>query len=207
MMLAYQPVKSLATINVGVGQGLSAGKRIIPIIDTKNLIEANEENNKLNLMKGTIIYKDINFHYSSNFENKVLTDVNITINGGKMTALVGQSGSGKSTLLSLIPRIYDPKSGVLEIDGQDIKNVNLASLRKQISIVDQNVTLFDDTILNNIKYANPDASDEEIFNAAELSMCSDFIQKLEKKYETIIGENGVRLSGGEKQRLSIARAF
>ena len=207
MMLAYQPVKSLATINVGVGQGLSAGKRIIPIIDTKNLIEVNEKNNKLNLIKGTIIYKDINFYYSSNLENKVLTDVNITINGGKMTALVGQSGSGKSTLLSLIPRIYDPKSGILEIDGQDIKNVNLASLRKQISIVDQNVTLFDDTILNNIKYAKPDASDEEIFNAAELSMCSDFIQKLEKKYETIIGENGVRLSGGEKQRLSIARAF
>ena len=124
-----------------------------------------------------------------------------------MTALVGQSGSGKSTLLSLIPRIYDPKSGVLEIDGQDIKEVKLHSLRKEISIVDQNVTLFDDTILNNIKYAKPNASNEEVYEAAELSMCSEFIHKLRDKYETLIGENGVRLSGGEKQRLSIARAF
>ena len=124
-----------------------------------------------------------------------------------MTALVGQSGSGKSTLLSLIPRIYDPKSGVLEIDGQNIKEVNLFSLRKEISIVDQNVTLFDDTIFNNIKYAKPNAKDDEVYKAAELSMCLDFINKLENKYKTIIGENGVRLSGGEKQRLSIARAF
>ena len=207
MMLAYQPVKSLATINVGIGQGLSAGKRILPIIDIKNSIDVNKEKSKIDFKNGDIEFKDINFNYSSNLENKVLKNINIKINGKKMTALVGQSGSGKSSLLSLIPRIYDPKSGVLEIDGQNIKNVNLFSLRKEISIVDQNVTLFDDTIYNNIKYAKPDATDEEIYKAAKQSMCLDFIEKLENKYQTMIGENGLRLSGGEKQRLSIARAF
>ena len=207
MMLAYQPVKSLAQINVGIGQGLSAGKRILPIIDTKNLIETNDDKLHLNLSTGDIEYKNINFSYYTNKDNKVLNNINIKINGGKMTALVGQSGSGKSTILSLIPRIYDPRSGVIEIDGQNIKDVNLFSLRKEISIVDQNVTLFDDTIFNNIKYAKPNAHDEEIYKSAQLSMCSEFIENLENKYQTIIGENGVRLSGGEKQRLSIARAF
>jgi len=207
MMLAYQPVKSLAQINVGIGQGLSAGKRILPIIDTKNLIETNDDKLHLNLSTGDIEYKNINFSYYTNKDNKVLNNINIKINGGKMTALVGQSGSGKSTILSLIPRIYDPKSGVIEIDGQNIKDVNLFSLRKEISIVDQNVTLFDDTIFNNIKYAKPNAHDEEIYKSAQLSMCSEFIENLDNKYQTIIGENGVRLSGGEKQRLSIARAL
>ena len=207
MMLAYQPVKSLATINVGVGQGLSAGKRILPIIDKINSIDENKDKINLTIKSGSLDFKNINFNYSTNSENRVLKDINLKINGGKMTALVGQSGSGKSTLLSLIPRIYDPKSGVLEIDGQDIKKVKLHSLRKEISIVDQNVTLFDDTILNNIKYAKPNASNEEVYEAAELSMCSEFINKFKNKYETVIGENGVRLSGGEKQRLSIARAF
>ena len=207
MMLAYQPVKGLAQINVGIGQGLAAGKRILPIIDKKNLIESNENNLDLYVNSGTIDFKNINFNYTSNLDNKVLKNINIKINGGKMTALVGQSGSGKSTLLNLIPRIYDPKSGVINIDNQNIKNINLFSLRKEISIVDQNVTLFDDTIFNNIKYAKPNASNEEIYKAAEQAMCLDFIEKLENKYEAMIGENGVRLSGGEKQRLSIARAF
>ena len=207
MMLAYQPVKSLATINVGIGQGMSAGKRILPIIDVKNLIEVNKDKSEIHFKNGDIELKNINFNYSSNLENKVLKNVNIKINGKKMTALVGQSGSGKSSLLSLIPRLYDPKSGILEIDGQNIRDVNLFSLRKEISIVDQNVTLFDDTIFNNIKYAKPDATDEEVYKAAEQSMCQDFIDKLENKYQTMIGETGVRLSGGEKQRLSIARDF
>ena len=207
MMLAYQPVKSLATINVGIGQGLSAGKRILPIIDNENKIENNEYQQNLKLDKGTINFKKVTFNYQSNTENKVLKDINISISGGKMTAIVGQSGSGKSTLLSLIPRLYDPKSGEIEIDNQNIKNINLSSLRKEISIVDQNITLFDDTIFNNIKYAKPDATDEEVLKAAELSMCIDFINKLENKQNTMIGENGVKLSGGERQRLSIARAF
>jgi subfamily B ATP-binding cassette protein MsbA len=207
MMLAYQPVKSLATINVGIGQGLSAGKRIIPIIDNQNKITLNEKEKKLGLNEASINFDNVNFNYQSNENNEVLKNINIKIKGGKMTALVGHSGSGKSTLLNLIPRIYDPISGQILIDGQIIKDLNLASLRKEISIVDQNTTLFDDSVFNNIKYAKPNASNEEVYRAAEMSMCIDFINNLEKKFETIIGENGVKLSGGEKQRLSIARAL
>ena len=207
MMLAYQPVKSLATINVGLNQGLSAGKRILPIIDNKNLINNNEDKNEIKISNASIAFKNINFNYSTNEENKVLKNINIVIEGGKMTALVGHSGSGKSTLLSLLPRLYDPLSGDIEIDNQSIYQKRLYSLRKNISIVDQKTTLFDDTVFNNIKYANPKSSDEEIYNAAEKSQSLEFINKLENKFETIIGENGVKLSGGEKQRLSIARAF
>ena len=207
MMLAYQPVKSLATINGGIGQCLAAAKRIIPIIDTENTVSANEKGNNLDLKNASIKFNDVNFNYQLNDNQEVLKNINILIGGGKMTALVGYSGSGKSTLLNLIPRIYDPISGNIEMDGQRINEVNLFSLRKEISIVDQNTTLFDDTIYNNIKYANPNASKEQIYQAAEMSMCTDFINNLENKFDTIIGENGVRLSGGEKQRLSIARAF
>ena len=207
MMLAYQPVRSLATINIGIGQGLSAGKRIIPIIDAKEKISKNESGKKLLLNNGSIKFNNVSFNYLSNTENKVLKNINIEINGEKMTALVGHSGSGKSTMLNLIPRIYDPINGNILIDEEDIKNINLDSLRREISIVDQNTTLFDDTVLNNIKYAKPTASKDEVIKASELAMCSDFIGKLKNGFDTMIGENGVKLSGGEKQRLSIARAF
>ncbi|MDC2974194.1 ABC transporter ATP-binding protein/permease [Candidatus Pelagibacter sp.] len=207
MMLAYQPVKSLATVNVSFGQGLSAGKRILPIIDQQNKISTNENGKILDISNASIKFQNINFSYKSNLNNIVLKNINIDIAGRKMTALVGHSGSGKSTILNLIPRIYDANSGEILIDNQKVQNLNLKSLRKEISIVDQNTTLFDDTIFNNIKYAKPEASDEEIFKAAKISMSTDFIEKLENKFQTVIGENGVKLSGGEKQRLSIARAL
>ena len=207
MMLAYQPVKSLTKVNIAISQGLSAAKRIIPIIDIKNEINKNESSDDVKIKDGTITFDNINFSYNSNPEKIVLKNISLKINGGKMTALVGQSGSGKSTLLNMIPRIYNPISGSIKIDDQDLTKINLISLRKQISIVDQNTTLFDDTVFNNIKYAQPDSSNEEIMQAAKLSMSEEFINNLENGFETKIGENGVKLSGGEKQRLSIARAF
>jgi subfamily B ATP-binding cassette protein MsbA len=207
MMLAYQPVKSLTKVNISIGQGLSAANRIVPIIDIENEINLNEKSKNLELTEGTITLDKVSFYYQSNSENKVLKNIDIKLNGGKMTALVGHSGSGKSSLLNMIPRIYNPTNGAIKIDNQDISKISLTSLRKEISIVDQNTTLFDDTVFNNIKYAKPDASNDEIYKAAKLSMSEEFINKLENGFGTKIGENGVRLSGGEKQRLSIARAF
>ena len=207
MMLAYQPVKTLTKVNVAIGQGLAASARIIPIIDIENKINPNSNSKDLIFSEGNIVFNNVDFAYNSNLENVVLRDVSLEFNGGSMTALVGHSGAGKSTILNMIPRIYSPHKGNIEIDGQDIAIRNLVSIRKEISIVDQNTTLFDDTIKNNIRYAKPDANDNEVFKAAELAMCKEFIEKLDNGYETIIGENGVKLSGGEKQRLSIARAF
>jgi len=206
MMLAYQPVRSLSTLNMVLNQGISAAARILPIIDNKTKIKDVESANTLNISLGTINFKDVNFFYDQD-EGKVLEKVNLEFSGGKMTSLVGHSGSGKSTILNLIPRFYDVQSGDILIDNQSIYKAKIKSLRNNISLVSQETTLFDDTIKNNIKYAKDDASDQEIFEAAKLSYCDEFINQFPDKYDTIIGENGVRLSGGEKQRISIARAL
>jgi len=206
MMLAYQPVRTLSSLNIVINQGLSAAARILPIIDTKNLINDRKDAKELDISNGNINLKNISFKYNSS-EDNVLKNINLDFKGGKMTSLVGHSGSGKSTILNLIPRFYDVQSGEITIDNQSIYNTKINSLRKHISLVSQETTLFDDTIKNNIKYANENASDEEIYEAAKLSYCEEFIEKLPNKYETLIGENGVRLSGGEKQRISIARAM
>ena len=206
MMLAYQPVRALSTLNMTVNQGLSAALRIIPIIDQKNEIMDAKFAKPLLIKTAKISFNSLNFSYESE-ENKTLKSINIEFEGGKMTSLVGHSGSGKSTILNLIPRIYDAKSGDITIDNQSIYSSTINSLRDQISMVSQETTLFDDTIKNNIKYARDDATDEEVFEVAKLSFCDEFINNLPNKFETLIGENGVRLSGGEKQRLSIARAM
>ena len=206
MMLAYQPVRSLSTLNMVVNQGLSAANRILPIIDTENTIKDKVNADDLKVNKGSIEFSNIFFKYDSSQQN-VLNNINLNFEGGKMTALVGHSGSGKSTILNLIPRFYQPLNGDIRIDNQSIYDTSLNSVRKNISLVSQETTLFDDTIKNNIRYANENASDEEIFEVAKLSNSHDFIEKLPKKYDTEIGENGVRLSGGEKQRISIARAM
>ena len=206
MMLAYQPVRSLATVNMAINQGLSAARRILPIIDQKNSIIEKNDDTDLKINNGTVKFENVSFKYDSE-EKKVLKSINLELEGEKMTALVGHSGSGKSTILNLIPRFYNILDGDIKIDNQSIYNTKIFSLRKNISIVSQDTTLFDDTIKNNIAYANLDASDEEIIEAAKLSYSEEFINNLPNKYDTIIGEDGVRLSGGEKQRISIARAL
>ena len=206
MMLAYQPVRSLATLNITIQQGLSGARRVLPVIDDVPTIKDKNEATELNVKVGKIDFDDVEFKYSQS-ENKILNSVNLNIPGQKMTALVGHSGAGKSTILNLIPRFYNSNSGDIKIDNQSIYNSTIYSLRKNISLVSQDTTLFDDTIKNNIAYANLDATKNEIIEAAKYSYAEEFIEKLPNKYDTIIGENGIRLSGGEKQRLSIARAI
>ena len=207
MMLAYQPVRALAGLNLSINQGLTAAKRVLPIVDVKNEIEEKKELPDLNLTNGEIKFSNVSFKYEEDYEKTALDNVNLTIQGGKITALVGLSGAGKSTILNLIPKFYKIQSGLINIDEQSIENINLFSLRKNISIVSQETTLFDDTVRNNILYSNPTATDEELLEACKNSFSNEFIQKLPDKFDTLIGENGLRLSGGEKQRLSIARAM
>jgi len=206
MMLAYQPVRSLATLNLTISQGLSGARRILPIIDQQHEIFENKDLKKLSVDKGTISFKDVDFSYDETNE-EVLHGVNLKINGGETVALVGHSGAGKSTIMNLIPRFYDPKKGNISIDDQLISNTSLNSLRSQISMVNQETILFDDTIEANVAYAKDDCSKEQIIQACKYSHAHEFIDKLPNKYNTLIGENGTRLSGGEKQRLSIARAI
>ncbi len=205
LMLAYQPVKALAGINIGIQEGISAAKRIYEIIDQKNEIINDGNAPDLKLKNSTLEFKNISFIYPDG--TQALKNLSTRIEGGKKVGLVGISGSGKTTFLNLIPRFFNLKHGTIFIDDQNINNINLNSLRKEISLVSQDVILFDDTIKSNILYGNSSASNDEIVNACKFAAAQDFIEKLPNKYETIIGENGIKLSGGQKQRLSIARAI
>ena len=205
LMLAYQPVRALAGINVGIQEGITAAKRIYEIIDQKNEIYNDKNAPSLKLKNATLEFKNISFTYPDG--THALKNLSAKIDGGKKVGLVGISGSGKTTFLNLIPRFFNLKHGAIFIDDQNINNINLNSLRKEISLVSQDVILFDDTIKSNILYGNASASDDEIINACKFAAAQDFIEKLPNKYETIIGENGIKLSGGQKQRLSIARAI
>ncbi len=206
MMLAYQPIRSLATINMTAYQGAASFKRISEVIDAKINIINDQNLPRLNIKNSDIAFKDVNFYYETG-KAKAIKNISFNINGNTMTAFVGHSGAGKSTIINLLPRFYDPQEGEIKIDDQDIKQVNLDSLRKNISLVSQDIILFDDTIINNICYAKSDATQSEIENACKFAAADEFINKLPEKYNTLIGENGVKLSGGQKQRLSIARAI
>ena len=206
MMLAYQPIRSLATINMIAYEGGVSFNRIAKIIDKPIKIKNNSKLPILEIKKSNIDFENVGFAYETS-QLKAIKDINLSIKGGSMAALVGHSGAGKSTILNLLPRFYDPQEGIIKIDNQNISKINLKSLRKNISLVSQDIILFDDTIKNNIAYANTRASQEEIVKACEFAAANEFIEKLPLKYETIIGENGTKLSGGQKQRLSIARAI
>jgi len=205
LMLCYQPVRALAGINIGIKSGLVAVKELNEIIDRINLVKEEADLPELKINKGNIEFIDINFSYPNNVQ--ALKGINGKINGGEKVGFVGLSGSGKSTLLNLIPRFFHLSKGKIAIDDQNINEVKLSSLRRKISLVSQDIILFDDTVIKNLTYGYDNASKEEIFQACRSSASDDFIDKLPEKYETIVGENGIKLSGGQKQRISIARAI
>ena len=206
MMLAYQPIRSLATINMLFNQGAVGADRVFNVLDAKPSIEEISSASNLNIKKGSIKFEEVSFSYA-NTKEQAIKNINFSVEGGTTVALVGHSGAGKSTVVNLLPRFYDPNKGIVYIDDQNISSVTLSSLRKNISMVSQDIILFDDTVHANIAYANRSASKEQLKEACDFAAASEFIEKLPQKFETIIGENGVRLSGGEKQRISIARAF
>ncbi len=206
MMLAYQPIRSLATINMLFNQGAVGANHIFNILDAKPSIKEVSSAPNLNVKRGDIKFEKVSFSYP-NTKDQAVKNINISIDGGTTAALVGHSGAGKSTIINLLPRFYDPVDGTVYIDEQNISSVTLSSLRKNLSMVSQDIILFDDTVRANIAYANMSASEEQLKKACDFAAATEFIEKLPQKFETVVGENGVRLSGGQKQRISIARAF
>lgn len=201
-----EPVKKLVNFTEQFQNGYSGYERFVEIMNIAPDIKDKEDAKSLDRVQGEIQFEDVSFHYSENKEN-VLSHVNLDVKPGEYVALVGSSGAGKTTLCSLIPRFYDVTGGTVRLDGIDIRDVKLKDLRRQIGIVQQDVYLFAGTILENIRYGKPEATDEEVVNAAMAANAHEFIMSLPEGYNTDIGQRGVKLSGGQKQRLSIARVF
>ena len=201
-----EPVKKLVNFTEQFQNGYSGYERFVEIMNIAPDIQDKEDAKSLDRVQGEIQFEDVSFHYSENKEN-VLSHVNLDVKPGEYVALVGSSGAGKTTLCSLIPRFYDVTGGAVRLDGIDIRDVKLKDLRRQIGIVQQDVYLFAGTILENIRYGKPEATDEEVINAAMAANAHEFIMSLPEGYNTDIGQRGVKLSGGQKQRLSIARVF
>jgi subfamily B ATP-binding cassette protein MsbA len=204
LLSLIKPFKKLSQANSIMEQALAASNRIYDILDTKSTVVEREDAPELPLFKGSVVFEGVSFNYA---ENPVLTDINLEVIRGQMLAIVGPSGSGKSTMVDLIPRFYDPKKGRIMIDGGDIREFSLCSLRQQIGVVTQETILFNDTIRGNIAYGRPDASQVDIETVAQQAHAHDFISKLPQGYDTAIGDRGVKLSGGERQRIAIARAL
>jgi subfamily B ATP-binding cassette protein MsbA len=205
LVMIYEPIKAVSKINSTVQQGLAAAVRVFGLLDQKADIVSKPDAKDLPPFRDSIRLQNLQFSYNENIP--VLKDINLTVPAGEILAIVGPSGSGKSTLANLIPRFFDIKEGSLLIDGQDIRDVTLKSLRDQIALVTQQTILFNDTIRNNIAYGDQKRSEEDIRNAADAAHALQFIEKLPEGFDTVIGESGNRLSGGERQRLSIARAL
>jgi subfamily B ATP-binding cassette protein MsbA len=205
MMMAYKPLKSVSGMNSGIQLGLGATERYFETIDKKPKIKDKKNAKQVNMIKGQISFDNVYFNY---IEDKIaLNGLNLNIKRGEVTALVGPSGGGKSTIMNMILRFYDPKKGKITLDNHDLKDLTLKSLRSSMSVVNQEVMLFDDTVLENIRYGKEDATKEEIIEAAKMAEADEFIAELPKKYDTQIGQNGVVLSGGQRQRIAIARAI
>ena len=205
LMLAYQPVKALSGVNIGVNEGLIAAKRIYELLDNKDYVSNDPSKNNLVIKNKEVVFDNVSFSYPDG--TNAIKKITTKITGGNTIALVGKSGSGKSSFINLIPRFYNINGGSITIDGQNINDVNLESLRKEIALVSQETILFDDTVEANIRYGRLDASKEDVLSASKNAAADDFIKDLPNGYNTIVGENGVKLSGGQKQRISIARAI
>ncbi len=205
MMMAYRPLKSVSNMNTGVQMGLAASTRLYTLLDEKPTIVDKENAIEAKEVKGNIEFENVNFSYID--DKLALNNISLKIPAGKTVALVGHSGGGKSTLMSMILRFYDPSAGSIKLDGQDIRDLKIKSLRQSMSVVNQEVMLFDDTVLENIRYGKEEATEEEIIRAAKLAEADEFIQELPEKYLSKVGQNGIRLSGGQRQRIAIARAI
>ena len=205
LLLAYEPMKRLANLNASLQEGLASAQRLFGLLDTKPNIIDKPDAATLKIKGGNIVLNQVNFSYIPT--HPVINGVSLSVPAGKLVALVGPSGAGKSTILNLIPRFYEVDSGIIKIDGIDVRDATLDSLRGNIALVSQEIILFDDTVRANIAYGRPDASEKEITQAAKNAAAHDFIEAMSNGYDTYVGERGTKVSGGQRQRLAIARAM
>ena len=205
LLLAYEPMKRLANLNASLQEGLAGAQRLFGLLDTRPNIIDKPDAATLKIKGGNIVLNQVNFSYIP--KHPVINGVSLSVPAGKLVALVGPSGAGKSTILNLIPRFYEVDSGIIKIDGIDVQDVTLASLRRNIALVSQEIILFDDTVRANIASGRPDPSEKEITQAAKNAAAHDFIEAMSNGYDTYVGERGTKVSGGQRQRLAIARAM
>jgi len=205
LLAAYKPMKNIANLNATLQQGLAAAQRVYSVLDLQSHVTDADNARSIGDVRGEIRFEDVHFRYTD--KSKALNGIDLQVDAGMTVALVGPSGAGKSTVLNLIPRFYDVESGRVTIDGQDVRDITLHSLRSNIALVSQEILLFDDTVRANIAYGKPDATDEEIFQAAKDAGAAEFISQFPDGYDTHVGGRGAKLSGGQRQRVAIARAM